>query len=319
MASPAARRYINEQVSGDPEVWPQEWLRRHLGGRVIRRGLSIGCGTGGFERHLVRLGLCAQVDALDASVSSLAAARRSTRVEKVEGLRYFAADFNRPALPRRRYDGVFFHQSLHHVAKLEKLLRQVLRSLPEDGILVLDEFVGPSRHHWTEGRIARYQPLYERVPPEARWFDYMPFPVQWDDLSEAVRSADILPQLRIGFHIEEFRPYGGNVLAVLYPALVHRKVTDGMIEWMIEEDRAAQAAGEPPFHAVVVARPRTGLRRALASVRYAVVPKVRRLGRAILAPWGRRRRRMTRPRRLLHPPEYDEPGAGPVRTRIRSR
>lgn len=305
MESPAVRRYVNRLISGDPDEWPLDWFGRFLGGRVFRRGLSVGCGAGHFERHLVRMGVCERLDAFDASVSSLAQARRTAREEGLEGIRWFAADFNRPALPRRRYDAVFFHQSLHHVAKLEKLLGQVLPALKEDGLLFLDEFVGPSRHQWTEERVGRYQPLYERVPEDARWFDLMPFPVEWDDLSEAVRSGDILPQLRVGFRIEELRGYGGNVLAVLYPALVHRKITDPMIEWMIAEDRSAVAAGEAPFHAVVVAHPKTGLAARLARVRYWLAPKVKHLARALLRRLLPDRPQVRRPRRLLHPPEYD--------------
>lgn len=305
MELPAVRRYVNRQVTGDPDAWPLDWFRRFLGDRTFDRALSVGCGSGHFERHLVSLGICSRVDAFDLSISSLARARRQAREEGLEGIRYFAADFNRPALPRRRYDAVFFHQSLHHVARLETLLRHVLRTLEPGGLLFLDEFVGPSRHEWTEERVARYQPLYERVPPEARWFDYMPFPIQWDDLSEAVRSGDILAQLRVGFRIEELRGYGGNVLAVLYPALVRRKVTDAMVDWMLEEDRAAVAAGEPPFHAVVVARPTTGLAASIAAARYWLEPKLKRLGREIATRLKPARPRITRPRRLLHPPEYD--------------
>lgn len=317
MESPAARRSINRQVTGDPDEWPLDWFRRHLGGRVFRRALSVGCGAGHFERHLVRMGLCERIDAFDASVSSLALARRAAREEGLRGIRWFAADFDRPALPRRRYDAVFFHQSLHHVAKLEKLLRQVLRSLTADGLVFLDEYVGPSRHEWTEDRVGRYQPLYERVPEEARWFDYMPFPVEWNDLSEAVRSGDIVARLRVGFRIEELRGYGGNVLAVLYPALVHRKITAEMIEWMLAEDRAAVAAGEAPFHAVIVARPKAGPAARFAAARYWLEPKVRhglRLLARRLRPPGPQVRH---PRRLLHPPEYDrDPGdrRGPERT-----
>jgi len=263
------RHYINEQISGDRGVWPPEWLKERLNGRVFERALSLGCGTGKLERDLVALGICKRIDAFDGSVASLAEARR-----RAEGtIRYFASDFNRPALPRNVYDAAFFHQSLHHVAKLEKLLRAVLRALKPSGVLYLDEFIGPSRHEWNDERLEPYWQIYKTIPPERRWFEIMPMPVQWNDPSEAVRSSDIVPQLRVGFRIDEFRGYGGNVLSVLFPAL--SRVEPPLLQELIALDKAAIAAGQPHFHAVIVARPASGLRRAMAMARYFVEPKLR--------------------------------------------
>ena len=269
------RHYINEQISGGRGVWPLEWFQRTLNGRVFERALSLGCGTGKLERDLLDLGLCRRIDAFDGSVASLAVAKRLARGP----VRYFAADLNRPALPRRIYDAAFFHQSLHHVAKIEKLLRAVLRALKPDGVLYLDEFIGPSRHEWNDARLERYWQIYKTIPPEVRWFAIMPMPVQWDDPSEAVRSSEIMRQLRVGFDIDHFRGYGGNILAVLFPAL--SRVDPPLLQELLAIEKAVIAAGEPHFHAVIVAHPATGLRRAIAPGRYFVEPKLRLALRAV--------------------------------------
>jgi hypothetical protein len=131
----------------------------------------------------------------------------------------------------------------------------------------------------------------------------MPFPVQWDDPSEAVRSAEIVPQLRVGFSIDALRGYGGNILAPIFPALRAKKITPEMIRLLIEEDRRATAAGEAPFHAVIVAHPKRGLRSRIASVRYFVEPKVKWLLRGIRARLVPPPSAMQRPRKVLHPPD----------------
>ncbi|HEV2721181.1 MAG TPA: class I SAM-dependent methyltransferase [Thermoanaerobaculia bacterium] len=262
------RHYINEQISGDRGVWPLQWLKSTLHGRVFERALSLGCGTGKLERDLLDLGVCKSIDAFDGSIASLAEAKRLARGP----IRYFAADLNRPALPRSVYDAAFFHQSLHHVAKIEKLLRAVLRALKPNALLYLDEFIGPSRHEWNDARLERYWQIYKTIPPEVRWFEIMPMPVQWDDPSEAVRSSEIVRRLRVGFHIDHFRGYGGNILAVLFPAL--SRVDPPLLHELLEHEKAAIAAGEPHFHAVIVAHPAAGLRRAIARARYFVEPKI---------------------------------------------
>lgn len=298
------RHSINEQISGDRGVWPLQWFQRFLDGRTFARGLSIGCGTGALERDLVRLGICRAVDACDVSIASVAIARARADEEGAgHAIRYFVSDFNRPALPSRAYDAIFFHQSLHHVAKLEKLLRAVLRAVKPDGLLYLEEFIGPSRADWNEKTLERYHAIYERFPEDARWFDYMPFPVQWDDPSEAVRSAEIVPQLRIGFAIDALRGYGGNILAPIFPALRAGKITPEMIRILIDEDRRATAGGEAPFHAVIVARPRRGMRRRIAAARYFVEPKVKWLLRTIRTRLLPPPDPMQRPRKVLHPPD----------------
>src|SRR5688500_15779699 len=117
MSAPEIREYIAQNIGGDQPRFGIEWLR-DVAGRRFNRVLSIGCGAGGFERSLSTLELCDSVDAFDAGVFALHEARRSAREAGIgDRIHYFAADFNRPAFARSRYDLVVCHQSLHHVAK----------------------------------------------------------------------------------------------------------------------------------------------------------------------------------------------------------
>jgi SAM-dependent methyltransferase len=314
MESLQVRHYINEQISGDPGMWPLEWFQRLLEGRTFDRALSIGCGTGELERSLMKLGLCRRIDAFDASVTSIAVAASAARDAGIDdAVRYFVSDFNKPALPRSAYDAVFFHQSLHHVAKLEKLLRSVLATLKPDGVVYLEEFIGPSRNHWTEETVAPYQPLYEHFTESMRFFDYMPFPVEFGDLSEAVRSADIVPQLRVGFEIDHLRGYGGSVLSVLFPAIVPEKITPEMVTWMLERDREATRAGRPHFYAVIVAHPKK--KQIVATARYFVEPKIKWVLRKIRSIFVPASPPMYRKRTLLQPSREQQRGqdAGKMR------
>lgn len=290
MAHPIVRDYINESISGMPGqgLWPLDWFQRAYPDRHFSRGLSVGCGTGALERDVMKRGFCAAMDAFDASPGSLEVARREAEATGIGGrVQYSLADFNRVALPRSTYDIVFFHQSLHHVSRLERLLRQVLRTLKPGGLLYLDEFVGPSRHYWSESRIAFYRALYQYFPRQVRFFDEFAMPIQYDDLSEAIRSGEIRARLRTGFRIVHERGYGGNILAMMFPDLHVERLSNELVEQMIRSERSMLASGVPPFHAIIVAEPRRGIRRLIARATYLIQPKAKRIARELRRVIGR--------------------------------
>jgi SAM-dependent methyltransferase len=265
------RLYINRTIGHGELLWPLELLERFLNGRTFERGLSIGCGSGALERQLIKRELCRRVDAFDGSVVSLHTARKQAQSEGVaHRIRYFAANFNEPALPRSVYDIVFFHQSAHHVAKLEKLFRAVMTALKPDGLVYLDEYIGPSRHDWKTRPelIAPHRKIFASLPAKLRTVEKLDPPVQEDDPSEAIRSSEIEPQLRVGFDIVGRQPYGGGILSVILPLLRIQQLDDATLDSLIEADRKA-----PEYYALIAARPKSGIRGAVARARYWFVPK----------------------------------------------
>jgi SAM-dependent methyltransferase len=283
MGYPAVRAEINRRIGGGKELWPLDWFAATYPGRTFDRALSIGCGTGALERDLLQRELCGSIDAFDGSIASLSLARRAATRGGGDRIRYFAADFNRPAFPRGAFDAVFIHQALHHVAKLEKLLREILLALKPNGLLYLEEYVGPSRHAWTDGKLAPLARLYDELPRELRSFDRIPAPIQADDPSEAIRSDEIREQLAIGFRIEHERGYGGNLLAVILPSLDLERAGEATVRQLIAKESALLAAGARDFYAVIVGRPATGAAKLAANLRYFFEPKLKRLGREVRA------------------------------------
>ena len=284
MADPRVRDYINSAFGN---LWPLDWFEQAFPGRRFPRALSIGCGTGALERDLVRRGLSERVDALDGSIASLAIATAEAKAEKMDRqIHYLAADFNEPALPARTYDAIFFHQSLHHVAKLEKLLRATARALKPGGMLYLDEYIGPSRDDWNDAMMQEVRAFHASLDPALRVREEVPLPIQEDDPSEAIRSGEIMRQLAVGYRVETFKGYGGNVLTLLYPEIHWDRAEPSLLEALIERDRAATRTARP-FCAVVVAHPKRGIPGLIASARYFVEPKLRRIRFELLRRMGR--------------------------------
>ncbi|HEX8618961.1 MAG TPA: class I SAM-dependent methyltransferase, partial [Thermoanaerobaculia bacterium] len=136
MGDPLVRAYINESISGSSDRWPLDWFQTFTQRRTFSRGLSIGCGSGGLERDLLSRGVCEELDAFDGSAESIRiATEEAARAGFAERVHYSVGDFNEPRLPRATYDIVFVHQAMHHVAKLEKLYRAILRTLKPGGLL----------------------------------------------------------------------------------------------------------------------------------------------------------------------------------------
>lgn len=191
MAHPLCRQAINRRVSGSPHEWPLDWFRRVHAPTPFARGVSFGCGLGAFERTAVRMGLVREIEAFDISPASLAAAREETRREGIECIHYSRGDFDAPYLPRAAFDVAFFHASLHHVASLERLFRELRFGLVPGGWIYFDEYVGPSRDRWTDERVRLARALLGLLPREAKRGVVLAPPIQADDPSEAVRSEEI--------------------------------------------------------------------------------------------------------------------------------
>ena len=268
------REYANTLIGGDMPLWPMDWFQRWLGGRTFERALTIGCGTGALERDLVRRNLVQRIDAFDGSLTSLALAAKQATGEGFQSrIRYFAADFNAPAFPRSTYDLVLFQESAHHVLRLEKLFHAVLRALRPDGLVYLDEYVGPSRFEWNDTMMEPYRRIYASIDPELRTVSHLDCPVMIDDPSEAVRSSEIEPLLQVGFDIAARRPYGGNLLSVIYPVL--RRLPDDLRDELIAEEQRWLSSGAATFSVVIVARPKRGVRGLMGRTAYRLYDRKR--------------------------------------------
>jgi len=242
MAHPLCRAAINRRVTGSEGEWPLDWLRRVHVAEPFARGVSWGCGTGAFERSAIRAGIAAAIDGFDVSESSLAEARGAAEREGLPQLRYAIGNFDAPRLPERTYDVVFFHQSLHHVSRLERLFEAVSAALIAGGALYADEYVGPSRNRWTAQRIASAQAVLDRLPARAKIPRRIALPVEQHDPSEAARSGEVAAFLREFFEPLAWRPYGGQLASLVFPYLrppwLASEAGDGTVREILDREES---------------------------------------------------------------------------------
>lgn len=219
MAHPLCRRAINRRISGNEHEWPLDWFNRVNGASPFGRGLSWGCGLGAFERNAIRIGLVKEIDAFDLSPASLQDAAAEAKREGIMGVNYAVGNFDDPHLERRRYDIVFFHASLHHVAALERLFRRLSFALKPHAAIYIDEYIGPSRSHWRQEHVQTAQAVLDLLPPTGKLRTTIGFPIEVNDPSESVRSDEIPQFVHDFFDIAQWRCYGGQVTDLVMPCL----------------------------------------------------------------------------------------------------
>ena len=223
---------VQPRVAGDPHT---NWLIGLVARLEVPRGgrwLSLGCGAAGLEIHAAQQGLFASLRGLDLSPASIEEARRAAAAAGPVALDFGVVDLNVLELPADSYDVVLMNMSLHHVRELPRVLEQVAASLTGQGILILNEYVGPRQFQFTDRQLSIVKELLCALPAALRTDlttgqpkqEYVRQPVEhWNavDPSEAIRSDEILWEVRKRFDIVERRDYGGTILHLLLEHIVH--------------------------------------------------------------------------------------------------
>jgi SAM-dependent methyltransferase len=145
--------------------WPR--LRSLLPALDGARVLDLGCGFGWFCRWARAHG-AARVLGLDVSTNMLDRARRDTDDPAIT---YEQADLEQVTLPVDSFDLVFSSLTLHYLADLDRIVRQMAGAVVPGGAVVCSVehpvFSGPTRPNWMDVDGRRVWPLdgYSRRGP----------------------------------------------------------------------------------------------------------------------------------------------------------
>ena len=226
-------QYYNYLVSGDPD---QHYLTYFIKKYIHRPGrvLSLGCGNGHLERTLVNFDLpYTEIVGMDLNPDLMSYAQGEGARLGYRNLSYQVADLDRVDLPAKTYNLVIFFHSLHHVENLEGVLDSVTHTLTDDGLLLVVDFVGPTRWQWTDNQMSIAQQLLDLLPDDLK-IDLrnrsggetrraITRPRVEDivrvDPSESIRSGEVLALLRTRFAVLEEKSMGGTVLSLLFDGI----------------------------------------------------------------------------------------------------
>lgn len=226
---PLTRAHLCRRISGDPNRGSlHHWIRNYIP-RPLESALSVGCGFGAFERTLIKNNVAQHVIGVDLSRDAVAAAEAAAKAEGLsDRITYKGLDLNSYELPEASYDAIFGISSFHHIFALESVFRNCRRALKPDGLMFLDEYIGPSRWQLSAAAFETMNAILDILPERYRLQQEAdpisvkgqvnPPPMSWfeeNDPSESIRSSEIVNVLKLYFEIVDFRSYGGGLAHLL--------------------------------------------------------------------------------------------------------
>jgi ubiquinone/menaquinone biosynthesis C-methylase UbiE len=239
-AIPFVQKRMNFHISGhENKSFGEHIVDSYLANRPPGKiGLTLGCGTGYREIQLAESASFSIIDAYDISENALIEGRRAAKEKNLDSIINFERkDLSRIELPENHYDFILVEQSLHHFVSLDRLMREINRSLKTDGVFIINEFVGPDKFQWTDRQLGIANNLLALMPDKykIKHYDkkvrrriYRPGRLRMRiyDPSEAVESSRIVPLARQIFDVIEDKNYGGTILQILFQDIANNFVND---------------------------------------------------------------------------------------------
>lgn len=233
---PAVQKRINKKISGHENIDHFTYTaQKHFRDDKKRTALSIGCGAGGKEICWAKTGSFVRIDAFDISAPRIEAAMQKSKAEHLESTLHFNVGDVRSVLTcRNTYDVIIAEGILHHLTPLNKIIPSMKSLLSDDGLLIVNDYVGPSRFQWTQKQLDAANDLLSTFPTSCKT-QYNGFPknkihrpglltMYLYDPSEAVESEQILKCTEQYFSIIEKKEYGGTLLHLLFKDIAHHFV-----------------------------------------------------------------------------------------------
>ncbi|MGD9703164.1 MAG: class I SAM-dependent methyltransferase [Acidimicrobiia bacterium] len=209
---PEVVQYMNRLATGDPDL---AWLLhlRQWRGAPFRRALSLNCGNGWVERQLIEHGVVESALGIDIAEDLLQQSRAEATALSLP-LEYRRVDINTDDLcSLGEFDLVVNHAAAHHIGYIDRVFRQLCRLLPDDGVLVSYDYVGPHRNQYPTHQWEAIWRANEALPaPLRKRLRYPTVPaVVASDPTEAIHSELIVPTMRRYFDLPIERYVGGSV------------------------------------------------------------------------------------------------------------
>ncbi len=232
---PVVQKYRNRLVSGNEHTGALQWFAETYCREPVRRGLSLGCGSGAQERTALALGIAQCMVGLDIAPGRLA---KATQLAQGLPIEYEKQNINALQLKENTYDFALCKTILHHITKLEHVLSELKKGLKPGSLLYVDEYIGPARFQFPEKVLRIGDQVLGEIPPPLRRLRHDTYSIKSvisrihpetviaADPSEAIRSDEIQTLLKKNFTVVAERSTGGSLLFRLLDGIAHNFIPD---------------------------------------------------------------------------------------------
>ena len=194
-------------------------------GLTFETGLTLGCGAGRLERHLLASRICRNFHGIDISENAIQEARTTAARDQLP-ITYEVADLNFVTLPPSAFDLVVAQTSLHHVLFLEHVAEQIWQTLKPAGFLWVHDFIGETQGQYDPERLTIINQILALLPEKLRTNHVSkrvvakietPEPGGLGSPFEKIRSEEIVGILERWFTIEWKREFNAFLHLVAPP------------------------------------------------------------------------------------------------------
>lgn len=190
----------------------------------------MGCGTGNLERYAIDNNMVKQIIGIDVSTERIRNAKSKTEGRNIA---YVQTDLNSIKLDNNKYDFVIAKMIFHHISHLEHLFSELSKSLTDNGLIYVSEYIGPNRFQFSDKVVVIMNDLLSTIPRKYRKlaFDNVSIknrvskiPIEQiinGDPTEAIRSEEINSLIPNYFEIVESHQTGGTLLFWMLDGIAH--------------------------------------------------------------------------------------------------
>ncbi len=218
--------HMNKKLCGEPIAGGQSGLllelQRKLDGRIMQKGISVGCGNALKEINLVHNRVVEEFTCFELSDVRLEKARDNVRrVGLDDNFTLVLGDaFSEVKNGTQEYDFVHWNNSLHHMFDTDSAVKWSKSILQEGGIFFMFEFIGENRFQWSDqlldlcNKVRKILPesYYSSLTKDKRLLQRVNLDrIINDDPSEAVDSENIIPAVERHFGSGGIKLLGGAV------------------------------------------------------------------------------------------------------------
>lgn len=264
--SPRIIRHVNQKICGKPLEELGAGLLDLVGQRFPERkfpkAISVGCGVGAKEMMFVQAGLVDHFHLFEFSEARIQMGQAlAADLDIADHVTFHHRD-GMSCQEVGTFDVVYWNHALHHMLDVDRAVAWSRTVLNDQGIFLMDDFVGPSRMQWSK-RTLRFAARVRRALPDWALRDpYRPdrqlptkvsrtnrLALYLDDPTECADSGRILGSIEKWFPAAEVIPTGGVVYNLALMDVIHNldEVRDAaLIERLLRLDDRCTSLGE--FH-----------------------------------------------------------------------
>jgi hypothetical protein len=231
--NPIARAAINRRVTGDAQLAPEtHFARRHGPSVPAPLAVSMRASNAKLEIALLESGPCERVIGLHEDRERVDYANGKVPEPLREQISFQQGEFSQWEAPEP-VGAVVARSVLHRHDDLDAVLDRIASMLAPGGLVIVDEYVGPSLSQWTDAQLEIINGLLARLPDELlveltsddgrlkrsvgrpdaeRWAMANPH--------EMVCSERIVPGLDERFERVEVSLYGGAIIHQLFSRIM---------------------------------------------------------------------------------------------------